>query len=250
MKRIFLVITSYDVRSRGDFMNKELETIIKKNKYRSKFYQEVKPRKGSVQSVKPKLVKENKSEPEAHKMGLFLFKLLNQTLAAIIVLLALLITRYVPMLSKVNQYSTSHLNFAKIDQMVTKHFGGFFPVPEKDDLYVNDSIVSTGNTIAYKDGVLVHTEMSEAVQSHTSGIVIERYEDKELGLVIVIQNSKGYLYKYAMLDDVKVKLYSRIQYGEVLGLARVNEDYEGNYYLAIEQNHESVDVVKVINDEN
>lgn len=225
-------------------MNKEIEKIIKKNQYRSKFYNDYKKKK-----PKKTLDHQNKSNNSIDYN--MINKILNRVLISCIIFLVLLISKENVNLDLIYKTTFTNMNFVKVDKFITDVYGGIFPKPHDDDLYVNNTVVRLDNTITYADGVMVSTTLYSPVQSHVDGIVIKIYEDDILGKVIVIQDFNGYEYHYGYLEDISVSLYNRIKYGETIGIGKPASSLDkSEFYLSIKYEDEKLDVVQVINDED
>lgn len=238
-------------------MNRKIDQIIKKNKYRSKFYQQVKPRRTTKSITKPSVmrhdpnVKEQVNKEDNHYFNYKMFmRMVNRTLIAGVVLLIGLIMKKDDRFISFNHYFYSNMNLKKIDHYMITTYGRIFPVPNSDDLYVNLPIIDLNNSTTFKDGILVVTDYGEGVYSHAEGIVIRKYQDDDLGQVIEVQDVEGYIYQYGNLSDVKVKLYSRVSVGELIGMPLQNAELDGEYYLAVSNENEYLNVYEVIQDEN
>ena len=220
-------------------MNKKIKEIIKKNQYRSKFYQT------------KRTVKKPKTKPKSKQQPFFKHKsvqsFINKTLVSMVVLMVLLISHKDERLHFLYEKTLTHMNFAKIDHYITDTFGGFFPRTSDRSQYVNHSIITVNNSEPHRNGLMVHTNVFEPVQSHVSGIVIKIYEDKELGRIVVIQDRNGHEYHYGHFEDIQVRIYQRVEYGETIGMGRISSDMRsGVYFLAIKSGFEYLDVLAVI----
>jgi hypothetical protein len=233
-----------------DSMNKDIEQIIKKNKYRSNFYKT----HGRTKPSKPVLPKKqiNHEHHEHEENGTsYVVKLMNRILIAAFLLVLGLVIKKDPKLTQVNDYVFSNMNLKQIDFFVTDNLGNIFPIPDKDDLYVNLPVIDLYTSTKYENGVLVSTSLYEGVSSQIDGIVMQIKKDDDLGKVIVIQDAEGREYEYGMLEDIQVSLYSRVTQGETLGLSKTRSDYEGGqFYLAIKDGNDYLDVLNVIHNEN
>ncbi|ERJ12772.1 peptidoglycan DD-metalloendopeptidase family protein [Haloplasma contractile] len=235
-------------------MNRDIERIKKKNKYRSKFYHEFrghKPKRKNelVNNPLPKIYKREHKESKLNIDEHFLWRVTYRVLISAIILLVVLISRKQSssvITHSVYKMYSHNINFMKIDRFITTNLGALFPIPKNDDLFVSGGYVGVDNTTDYRDGVMVSTDLFAPVSSHIEGIVTNVYTDEELGKVIEIQDINNNVYVYAGVEDVKVGIYSRIQYGEVLGIAKTSSDYNGAYYLAVRNNNNYLDVVEVI----
>lgn len=225
-------------------MNKEVQQIIKRNQYRSRFYETYKkPKRYGYKVLKPQA----KQKRFAFDYNKFVMKIL----AAVIVLLLGLIVKQDERMTWARQLLFSHLNLKKIETVIVNQVGSLFPVPEKKDLYVNLPVITVSNTTKYRDGVKVKTDAFSGVQSHVDGIVIQiKKQDELLGKMVVIQAEDGKLYQYGMLNQSDVQLYQRVSRGDLLGQPKVNAKYEGEYYLAISKNGKYLNVLEVIQHEN
>jgi hypothetical protein len=231
-------------------MNKEVEQIIKKNQYKSDFYKVFKkphPNRSTVKQV-PSFKTNNPIKPTNLKTSMsWVMKLYYQSLIAIFVLVLGLVIKKDPQLEEVNQLVFSPLNIKKIDFFVMDTLGGVFPQPKKKDLSVSLPVIDMTTSETYKNGVLVTTKLFEGVTSQIEGIVIEIKTDHDLGKIISIQNVEGQIYEYGRLDDLKISLYTRVNQGDILGMAKTNNGYEGGkFYLAIYDDGHYLDVVNVI----
>lgn len=216
-------------------MNKKLQKIIKKNKYRSSFYQQYKKQ-------------DNKeSDNKKIKFNKYLYSLLNKVLISIIVLFILLISKKNQNISFIFDKTFKNMNFMQIKLFIDDKFNGIFPTTTEDYKYVDAINIDISNTISYRDGVIVEVNYAEPVASIVDGIVIRMYKDKDLGQVIVIQDRHGYEYHYGLLEDINVKIYSSVEYGQIIGMGRLNESLNCEYYLAIKDGRENLNVIEVIN---
>ena len=217
-----------------DNMNKKLRKIINKNQHRSQFYHKYKRHdKDKVKEEKPK----NK----------FLYSLLNKILISIIILFILLISKKHDKLSFIYDKTFKNMNFMQVKLFIDDKFNGLFPKTSDDYKYVDAVIIDLNNSQNYRESLLVETNYAEPIVSCVDGIVIRMYNDDDLGQVIVIQDSNGYEYHYGYLSDIEVNIYSSIEYGQILGLGRVNEGFNCEYYLAIKDGRENLDVIDVVN---
>jgi murein DD-endopeptidase MepM/ murein hydrolase activator NlpD len=230
-------------------MNKNIEQIIKKNKYRSNFYKTHKRTPSASKPIKP--VKQVHKDLEPNRETSYAVKLFNRILIASFLLMLGLIIKKDPKLTRVNDYVFSNMNLKQIDFFVTDNLGRIFPIPDNDDLYVNLPVIDLYTTTKYENGVLVSTGLYEGVSSQVDGIVIQIKNHDELGKILVIQDAEGRSYEYGMLEDIQVSLYSRVSQGETLGLSKTKSDYEGGeFYLAIKEGKEYLNVLNVITNEN
>ena len=221
-------------------MNKDIQKLIKKNKRRNRFYQ----------FHKPKKVKLNNKNEET-KTKKFLLKFMNRVLISAMIFLVLLISKKDQKLDFIYKNTFTHLNFAYVDKVIFNNLGSIFPKLKDGNLTVNNSYISLDNSKNYESGVLVTTSPFESIQSHTSGIVIKKYFDDKYGETVVIQDEFGREFHYGYLEDVKVNLYSRVSYGENIGIARISENMnDGNYFLSIKDGDDYLSVIDVVNDEN
>ncbi|QVK16951.1 peptidoglycan DD-metalloendopeptidase family protein [Mycoplasmatota bacterium] len=218
-------------------MNKKIQRIVKKNKYRSKFYQMYK------KSKKQNLSKNNKD-------GYRLASFTNKILISICVLLLLLIARDNDKLNFVYEKTLNNMNFVKIKLFVNQKLNGIFPRTNDPNKYVGSIIIDMNNSMTYRDGMIIETAYSAPVESSVAGMVIRIYRDEDLGKVVVIQDILGREYHYGYLDTIEVGLYRSVEYGDILGLGRLTDDMNGEYYLAIKDGNEFLDVLDVVNHEN
>lgn len=208
-------------------MNRRLKKIIKKRKHQQ-FYA-------------------NHYQEKKH-YSIYIMKLFNQILASIIVLLCLLISRSNEKLHFIYDYASKNMNFMKVKRFVDNTLVGIIPNYQKDE-FVGSIVIDLDNTKDYLNGIIIETDYAEPVQALTDGIVIRIYEDESLGRVLVIQDESGREFHYGLLENIEVGMYSIISKGDVLGLGRINENFNGEYYLAIYYNKEYLDVIDVINEE-
>ncbi len=213
-------------------MNKRLKKIIKKNKYRSPFYHQYK-----------KPAEEEATERKSNK---FLYSIFNRVLLSLIVLLVLLISRNQKKLSFIYDYTFKNMNFMRLRVFVDDKLNGLFPKTEDDYKYVDAVVINLDNSENYRDGLIIETNYAEPVLSLVDGIVISLYKDKNLGNVVVIQDELGREYHYGYLENIEVSIYKSINYGEVLGVGRLNSDFNGEYYLAVKDGADYLDVYEVV----
>ncbi len=221
-------------------MNKEVEKIIRKNKHRSKFYQFYK--KNNKRRI-------NRSSEKKHQTDR-LISFTNKVLLSVILLFVLLISRDSSKLSFIYERTFRHMNFVQIKSFVDTKLNGLFPKTDDPYKYVGSIILDINDTESYREGVLIETDYLEPVLSCVKGIVIWIYHDDELGKVIVIQDIMGREYHYGYLESIEVNLYHHVEYGDILGLGRINEEMNGEYYLAIKDGTDNLDVIQVVNNEN
>lgn len=224
-------------------MNREVQKIIKRNQYRSKFYSYYKtPKEREKQREREKSRKIRESVQRPH------LSFLHQSLLAILVLLMGMIIKKDPKLEFLQEVVYSPINLKKIEAHLTQTLGIIFPVINPyEDLEVNLPVITLETTKQYLNGVLVRTELFQPIESHVEGTVIKIYKNDELGEVIVIQDIEGREWEYGMLTDRRVKIYDRIYRGRVLGMAKTSESYEGGeFYLAIKYRKQYLDVVEVV----
>ena len=229
-------------------MNRELQKIIKRNQYRSKFYQYYKPPKERDKgSRRTPDMRETNDEPSSERKIHLPF--LYQCLLAIIFLLAGMIVKKDPKLEPVNDFVFTSINLKRIEVSLTNTLGIIFPVVvPKDDVEVNLPVITFETTRNYKNGVIVRTELYEGIESHVEGTVIEIYRDDDLGEVIVIQDVEGNEWEFGMITDRRVNIYDRIYRGRVLGMAKTTDDYEGGeFYLAVKNRKRYLNVIDLVN---
>ncbi|MDF2700297.1 MAG: peptidase family protein [Haloplasmataceae bacterium] len=227
-------------------MNKDIEKIIKKNKHRSTFYKE---HKENGLTIKTCPVGHQKNGHD--KLKKFLYATKNRILISLAILLLLLISKKNYKYEVLYVETFKHLNFAQIDHFITKYIGTIFPKFKDGNLAVNNSYISLDNSSEYENGLIITTSPFETIQSHTNGVVIKKYYDDVYGDTIVVQDEFGREFYYGYLEDIKVNLYSRISYGEDLGIARISENMvDGSYYLSIKDGDAYLSVIDVVNDES
>jgi len=222
-------------------MNKKVKQIIQKNKYRSKFYHLHK------KSSKPKT--HSNSENKDGKNKLYA-SFLNKLLVSVCVLLILLICKDNDKINFIYQETFRSMNFVSIKSYVNQNLNGIFPKTEDPNKYVGAIVIDMNNTTIYREGVMIETDYSAPVESSVSGIIIRIYKDNELGKVLVIQDILGREYHYGYFETIEVGLYSSVYYGDILGLGRMTEDMNGQYYLAIKDGDNYLDVLDVVSHEN
>ncbi|HEY8364400.1 MAG TPA: M23 family metallopeptidase [Haloplasmataceae bacterium] len=208
-------------------MNKEVKKIIEKNKYRAPFYHLYK----------------NKSI-DLKKKGLHSF--LNKVLLSIIILLFLLICKNSDKLYVIYDKTFQNLNFMQIKLFLTDNFNVLFPNSDKDK-NVDAVVIDLNNSTKYHEGMLIKTNYGEPILSCVEGIVIQIYHDEDLGKVYVIQDKDGLEYHYGYLDNSDLRIYSSVNYGQIIGVGRINANYDGEYYLAIKDGKKALNIIDVIN---
>lgn len=232
-------------------MNREIERIIKKNQYRSKFYQTHKKPKERETKKLPLNHESNELPSDEHteeKKMLYIPFYLKVLLSALLLVIGMIIKKD-PKLESVQQMVFTNINLKRVELVLTSKLGGIFPLPKNDDLYVNLPVVDLSNTEDYEDGVIVQTDIFEGVTAHVDGYVVGIENREGLGKVIRIEDANGKVFEYGMLEDVKVLLYYRVKQGDLLGMAKTSQDYEGGeFYLAIKDKTGYLDVIDVVND--
>ncbi len=222
-------------------MNKKLKSVINKNKYRSQFYHQHK-KKLNQRKTKPNLQKKDSSKK--------LISFSNKVLISICVFLVLLISKNDQKFKVLYEQTFKNMNFVKIQSFVTGKLTGIFPATNNPNKFVGSIIIDLSDTQNYRDGVIVETDYSAPVESCVDGIVIRIYNDDDLGKVFVIQDIFGREYSYGYLEDSDLKLYNNVEYGDILGVGKLTEDMNGEYYLAIKDGNDNLNVIQVVNDEN
>lgn len=218
-------------------MNKKIQQIIKKNKYQSKFYQMHK---------KTNKHKSSKDKKDGFRLATFT----NKVLTSVIILLVLLIAKDNNKIKFLYEETLNNMNFVQIKSFVNRNLNGIFPKTNDLNKYVGSIVIDMNNSITYRDGMIIETAYSAPVESSVAGIVIRMYRDDDLGKVVVIQDILGREYHYGYLETIEVGLYSSVEYGDILGLGRLTADMNGEYYLAIEEDNDFLDVLDVVNHEN
>lgn len=211
-------------------MNRRLKKIIKKRK-RQQYYSN-----------------SNYQYKDKNKYFSYIMKLFNQILASIIVLLCLLISRNKDSLRFIYDYASKNMNFMKVKRFVDNTLVGIIPNYKRDE-FVGSIVINLDNTKDYLNGVLIETDYAEPVLSLVDGIVIRIYEDEEIGKVLVIQDELGREFHYGLLENTEVGMYSIVNKGDILGLGRLNERFNGEFYLAVYYKNDYLDVIDVINEE-
>ncbi len=219
-------------------MNKDINNIIKKNKYRSKFYQQYS--KGS------KAKKHVSKQTGSYRFN----SITNKILVCVILFLVLLISKNSEKLGFIYNTTFKNMNFMQVKAFVDQNLNGIFPKTDDENKYVDAVVIELDSTSTYRDGLIIETDFSSPVQSCVDGIVIRIYKDDDLGKLIVIQDENGYEYHYGYLDNIDIGLYQSVSYGEVIGVGRNNELMQGEYYLAIKDGLKFLDALQVINNEN
>lgn len=220
-------------------MNKDVKYIIRKNKYRSKFYHQYNKR---VKIKKPQIPKKDKP--------IKIVSFTNKVLLCVILFLTLLISRNSEKLGFIYNTTFKNMNFVQIKSFVDQNFNGIFPKTDDENKYVDAIVIDLDATTTYRDGLIIETEFATPVQSCVDGIVIQMYKDEDLGKVVVIQGKNGYEYHYGYLDNIDIRLYTYVSYGETIGIGRTNESMQGEYYLEIKDGNKNLDVLQVVNNEN
>lgn len=230
-------------------MNREIERIIKRNKYRSKFYEIYKKPSERESSRRRSFPTQSPNDENTESQPSLRIPFQFQVLAAVICLLLGMIIKKDPKLSPVHDYVFTQINLKRIEVTLTKTIGTIFPtIKPNDDLEVNLPVITLETTRNYGNGVIVQTELYAGVESHVDGTVIQIKKDRELGDIIVIQDVDGNEWEYGLLTDRKVNIYDRIHRGELLGMAKTTSDYEGGeFYLAIKNRSEYLDVIDLVN---
>jgi hypothetical protein len=216
-------------------MNKKLKAVIRKNQYRSQFYQQHKPKKV-----------EKKNDKEESKNS-FLVLMINRILISALLFLVLLISKKDQKLNFIYDKTLRNMNFMQIKVFMDEKFNGLFPKTDDDYKYVDSITININNTNNYKEGIMIETNYSEPVLSCVDGIVISIYQDNELGDVIVIQDRNGLEYHYGNLANIDVKIYHSISRGQILGVGRITAEMNGEYYLAIKDGNKVLNVIEVVN---
>lgn len=221
-------------------MNKRLKKIIEKNQYRSPFYQQYKKRK------------QKKLDKKTYEsLNKYLYSFLNKVLISLIILFVLLISKKSDKVSFIYDKTLKNMNFMQIKVFIDHNLNGLFPKIKDKEKYVDAVVINTDNSKYYLNGVIIETEYLEPVYSAVDGIVIRIYKDKELGQVLVIQDRNGYEYHYGFLDTIEASIYQSVNYGEILGIGRINDNLNCEYYLAIKDGKYHLDVIEVVSkDEN
>ena len=214
-------------------MNKDVKKIIKKNKYRADFY-------------KLKRKKDTSASADDKKKRL-LFGFLQKVLISTIILLFLLICKKNDKIRFIHDKTLRNMNFMKIKHFFSTQLSSLFPTGSDPEKYVGNITINMEDTAKYRNGLVIQTAYSEPVLSCVDGIVIRIYNDDDLGRVVVIQDVAGYEYHYGYLDDIKMKIYNSVKYGDLLGIGITDESLNGKYYLEIKNGADYLDVIDTVN---
>lgn len=176
----------------------------------------------------------------------FLFNALVKTLLVVIVFLGCLIfikqnDKNKNLIEK-TVYKSS-LSFAKIYSVYEKYLGDVIPfqnTKEESVKMVSDGKLAYSKVVKEDNGYNFTVSKDYALSALKSGIVISMKKTSKYGKMIIIQDKNGLNITYGNLSNVKVKLYSYVKKGELIGTS------DKTLYLFFEKNGKYLSYEKYI----
>jgi len=186
--------------------------------------------------------KKYKKEDEVSQKMSYGKILLFQTMLAIILCLAILVSMKVNKDSKAflrHELYEKSFQFAKVNELYRSIFGGILPF---DKLFEEEAKPVFQPTLVYQekskyfDGVALTVSDHYLVPVVESGTVVYIGEKENYGKVVIVQQVNGVDLWYGNVDNVSVKLYDYVEKGKLLG-----ETIDTNLYFVYQKDGKFVD---------
>ena len=121
-----------------------------------------------------------------------------------------------------------NLSFVKFEKIYNKYLGDIFPIElvnnEKISAVFNEKL-SYNMSEKYKDGVKLDVVENYLVPSQDNGIIVYIGKKDDYGNVIILENDDNINVWYGNICNYNVKLYDRVNKGDIIGEVCNNELY-------------------------
>lgn len=135
-----------------------------------------------------------------------------------------------------------NFNFASINSLYTKYFGGTLPFKKiiPDPVLVFNEKLSYNDVSDYLDGVSLGVSDDYLVPSIGDGLVVFIGEKEGYGNTVIIEGSDGVDIWYSNMNDISVSLYEYVSDGSFIG------NCSNNLYLVFKKDGKVLDYKKYI----
>ncbi len=171
-----------------------------------------------------KSLKKFSKKKEENSYRKVIFRFISQVMiSAILLLVALILTKNVELKEKVYRYVyEDNLSFKKIESLYKKYFGAIIPEKEKENKG-NNPVAS--EVMEYKEkeeiegGVRLHFEGTKLITAVESGLVLFIGEKEGYGKTLILEQTDGVEAWYVGITDCNYKIYDYIEKKDILGNA-------------------------------
>lgn len=180
-----------------------------------------------------RIKKELKNKKNKSK-NYFSYQLNRFLIMCLITIITLIVLKKNPYLKQsfYNMVYETNFNFASINDLYNKYFGGTIPfkglIDDKTEMVFNESL-KYNNFTSYLDGVSLNVESNYLVPALDSGLVIFIGEKEGYGNTIIVQQTNGIDVWYSNINNINVDLYNYVSKGELIG------DCSNNLYLVFKK---------------